>query len=218
MLLGPASFSGEVSMIKEKLGGKLDGWIHTALPFLFRRPVNPNLLTPSGAFISLFAAAALAQGWFVAGGFLMLAGGAFDLVDGVVARHHGISTRFGAFLDSTMDRLVDMALFLGVAVYFATVGRPDGVLLAGVALISTVLVSYSKACAERSAPEIKVGLLERGERVGILAIGALFDGMVPALWIIAIGSTITVAQRFERAYRVMEQLDADERAGLREQV
>jgi CDP-diacylglycerol--glycerol-3-phosphate 3-phosphatidyltransferase len=87
-------------------------------------------------------------------------------------------------------------------------------MLAGVALIATVLVSYSKACAERSVPEIKVGLLERGERVVILALGALCNGMVPALWIIAIGSTITVAQRFERAYRVMEQLDADERAGL----
>jgi CDP-diacylglycerol--glycerol-3-phosphate 3-phosphatidyltransferase len=201
-------------MIKEKLGGQLDGWIHTALPFLFRRPVNPNLLTLCGALISLVAAAALAQGWFIAGGLLMLAGGAFDLVDGVVARHHGIATRFGAFLDSTMDRLVDMALFLGVAMHFATTGRPGGVMLAGVALIATVLVSYSKACAERSVPEIKVGLLERGERVVILALGALCNGMVPALWIIAIGSTITVAQRFERAYRVMEQLDADERAGL----
>jgi CDP-diacylglycerol--glycerol-3-phosphate 3-phosphatidyltransferase len=205
-------------MIKEKLGGRLDGWIHAAVPFLFRRSVNPNLLTLLGASISLVSAAALAQGWFVAGGFLMLAGGAFDLVDGVVARHHGISTRFGAFLDSTMDRLVDMALFLGVAMHFATVGRPGVVLLAGVALIATVLVSYSKACAERSVPEIKVGFLERGERVGILAAGAIFGAMVPALWLIALGSTITVAQRFERAYRVMEQIDADERAGLGEQV
>jgi len=204
-------------MIKEKLGGRLDGWIRAAAPFLFVRPVNPNLLTLLGTAVSLGAAAALAQGWFVAGGFLILAGGAFDLVDGVVARHHGSSTRFGAFLDSTMDRLVDMALFLGVAVHYAAVGRPGGVLLAGVALIATVLVSYAKACAERTVAPINVGLLERGERIGILAAGAVFGFVIPALWVIAVGSAITVAQRFERAYRAMERIDADERVALGEQ-
>jgi CDP-diacylglycerol--glycerol-3-phosphate 3-phosphatidyltransferase len=203
-------------MIKEKLGGRLDGWIHAAVPFLFRRPVNPNLLTLTGALVSLVAAVAFAHGWFVTGGFLILAGGAFDLVDGVVARHHGISTRFGAFLDSTMDRFVDMALLLGIAMHFARTGSSGGVLLAGVALIATVLVSYSKACAERSVPEITVGILERGERVGILAAGGLFGLMVPALWVVAIGSTVTVIQRFERAYREMEQMDAAERVTLEE--
>jgi phosphatidylglycerophosphate synthase len=205
-------------MIKERFGDRLDGWIRAALPFLFRRPVNPNLLTVLGALVSLGAAVVLARGWFVAGAFLILAGGAFDLVDGVVARYHGISTRFGAFLDSTLDRFVDMALLIGIAMYFAQIGRSDVVLLAGVALIMTVLVSYAKACAERFVPEITVGVLERGERVGLLAAGALFDVMVPALWLVAIGSTITVIQRFARAYREMQQIDADERAGLEERV
>ena len=205
-------------MIKEKLGDRLDGWLHAALPFLFRRPVNPNLLTVTGALVSLVAALAFARGAFLAAGILVLAGGFFDLIDGVVARHHGVSTRFGAFLDSTLDRLVDMALLLGIAMYFAQTGRPGGVLLAGVALISTVLVSYSKACAERSVPQVTVGVLERGERVGILAAGGIFGVLVPALWVVAIGSTITVIQRFVRAYREMEQIDADERAGLGERV
>ena len=75
-------------MIKEKLGDRLDGWIHTALPFLFSRPIDPNLLTVVGALVSLLAAAAFAAGWFVIGGVGILAGGFFDLVDGVVARHH----------------------------------------------------------------------------------------------------------------------------------
>jgi len=205
-------------VIKEKLGGRLDGWIHAALPFLFQRPLNPNLLTVTGALVSLVAAVAFAHGAFLAAGILVLAGGFFDLIDGVVARHHGVSTRFGAFLDSTLDRLVDMALLLGIAMYFAQMGRPGGVLLAGVALVATVLVSYSKACAERSVPQVTVGVLERGERVGILAAGAIFGVLVPALWIVAIGSTITVIQRFMRAYREMQQIDADERAGLGEQV
>jgi CDP-diacylglycerol--glycerol-3-phosphate 3-phosphatidyltransferase len=205
-------------VIKEKLSDRLDGWIHAALPFLFRRPVNPNLLTVTGALVSLVAALAFARGAFLAAGILVLAGGFFDLIDGVVARHHGVSTRFGAFLDSTLDRLVDMALLLGIAMYFAQTGRPGGVLLAGTALVATVLVSYSKACAERSVPRVSVGVLERGERVGILAAGAIFDLLVPALWIVAIGSTITVIQRFVHAHREMQQIDADERAGLGERV
>jgi len=205
-------------MIKEKLGDRLDGWIHTAAPFLFRRSIDPNWLTVIGAVVSLLAAAAFAAGWFAVGGVGILAGGFFDLVDGVVARHHGTSTRFGAFLDSTLDRLVDMALLLGIALHYAQLGRPDLVLLAGVALIATVLVSYSKACAERYVPEITVGFLERGERVGLLAAGGILGLVVPALWAVAIGSTITLVQRFERAHREMKKADAAERAGLGEQL
>jgi len=204
-------------MIKDKFGDRLDGWIRTVFPFLFLRPINPNALTLTGAAVSLVAAAALSQGRFVWGGLLILAGGVFDLVDGVVARHHGSSTTFGSFLDSTVDRFVDMALLVGIAVHFAGVGRPGVVLLAGAALIATVLVSYSKACAERIVAPITVGILERGERVGILAAGAITGWIVPALWVVTIGSTITVFQRCERAYRAMEQIDADARAGLGEQ-
>ena len=88
-------------MIKSKVGDRIDGWLHAALPFLFRHRVDPNLLTVLGALISLAAAVCLGFGEFLAGGLLILAGGFFDLIDGVVARHHGISTRFGAFLRSS---------------------------------------------------------------------------------------------------------------------
>ncbi|MFQ5417700.1 MAG: CDP-alcohol phosphatidyltransferase family protein [Myxococcota bacterium] len=203
-------------MIKEKFGSRLDGWMLAVAPFLFRRVVNPNVLTVMGACISLVAAAAFAQGAFVAGGLLTLAGGGFDLIDGVVARRHGISTRFGAFLDSTLDRLVDMALFLGIAVHYAQVARPDVVLLAGAALVPTVLVSYSKACAELSIGPMSVGLFERAERVGVVALGAILGMVIPALWVVAIGSTVTVAQRFVYAHREMKRIDAEECAGLGE--
>ena len=96
-------------MIKSVLGDRLDGWIQSAFPFLFRRRMNPNVLTVSGTLISLAAATAFALGEFPAGGLLMLAGGFFDLIDGVVARHHGVTSRFGAFLDATLDRVTDMA-------------------------------------------------------------------------------------------------------------
>lgn len=201
-------------MIKSKLGSQLDGWIQTLFPFLFRWKVNPNALTVFGAVLSLVAAAAFAMGHFLTAGLLILFGGFFDLVDGVVARHRGIATRFGAFLDSTLDRLVDMALLLGVAMYFARVGEPAHVLLAGYTLASAVLVSYAQARAELFVPSFNIGFLERGERVGILAAGAILDFVVPSLWILAIGSTITVIQRVAHAYREMERMDAAEREGL----
>jgi CDP-diacylglycerol--glycerol-3-phosphate 3-phosphatidyltransferase len=203
-------------VIKSRFGERVDGVIHRLLPFLFHKPMNPNLLTVLGTLISVLAAAALAFGWFIVGGVLVLLGGAFDLVDGVVARHHQMSTRFGAFLDSTLDRLADMALLLGIAMYYALAGEPGLVLLAGYTLVASVLVSYAQARAELVVPGFRVGLLERAERVIILALGALLGLMVVALWIIAIGSTITVIQRFTHAYREMQQIDAGEQSGVGE--
>jgi len=195
-------------VIKSRVGEQLDGVIHRLFPFLFRRRVNPNVLTVSGALVALVAAFYFASGNFVVGGALILASGFFDLVDGVVARHHGSATRFGAFLDSTLDRFVDMTLLLGIAVHFAARGDAGVVLLAGITLIASVLVSYAKARAELVLPKFEVGWIERGERVGILAIGSLFGWLVPALWLIAIGSTLTLIQRFAVAQREMALLDA----------
>ena len=203
-------------MVKSMFGDRVDGWLHAWFPFLFRTRVNPNLLTVIGALVSLLAASAFAGGHFRSAGLLIFAGGAFDLVDGVIARHHGITTRFGGFLDSTLDRLVDMALLVGVAVHFAANGDAPHVLLAGAALITSVLVSYAQARAELVVPDFRIGFFERAERVVVLALGALFGFLVPALWIVTLGSAITVAQRFSKAYQEMEQIDASERAALRE--
>ena len=195
-------------MIKAKLGHRLDAWLKRGLPFLFARPIDPNALTVAGTCISLVAAWQLSEGAFVAGGLWMLAGGGFDLIDGVVARHHGIATRFGAFLDSTLDRVVDMALLFGFALWFARQGALGGVALAGYALIVSVLVSYAQAKAEQVVPGFRVGLFERGERIVVLAAGALSGLVTAALWVVAVGSTITVVQRFARAHREMARIDA----------
>lgn len=204
-------------MIKSVSGERLDALIHRLFPFLFRWRLDPNALSVCGALVSLLAATAFGFGQFALGGVLMLAGGFFDLVDGAVARHQGTATRFGAFLDSTLDRLVDMALLLGISVHFAARGEAGAVLLTGAAWIATVLVSYAKARAELVLPPLEVGLLERGERVGILAAGAILGFPIAALWIIAIGSTITVIQRFAAAYHAMGRLDEADRSGLGEQ-
>jgi len=195
-------------VIKAAVGKNLDVWIHRLFPFLFWRELDPNALTCTGALVSTAAAAALAAGAPVAGGVLILTGGFFDLVDGVVARHRVIATRFGAFLDSTLDRWVDAVLLVGVSVRYAREGSPEYVALAGLALAMAMLVSYAKARAELVLRDFEVGLLERGERVVILAVGAIFGWLVAALWIIAVGSAITVGQRIALAYREMQRLDA----------
>jgi len=191
-------------------GKNLDDSIRRLFPFLFRWKLDPNALTVTGALVSTTAAVAFALGAPRAAGLLILAGGFFDLVDGVVARERGIATRFGAFLDSTLDRWADVVLLVGISVYYAREGAPQHVALAGFALATTVLVSYTKARAQLELEHFEVGVMERAERVVVLAAGALFGLLVLALWIIAIGSAITAGQRIAFAHREMSRLDAAE--------
>ncbi len=199
-------------MIKEKLGHRLDGWIHTFFPFLFWRPINPDWLTLAGTLIAGSAGLAFAEGAHGTAGCLLLTGGFFDLVDGAVARHFGISTRFGAFLDSSLDRLVDVAAMLGLVTFFARANEPSGVLLCSLILVATVLTSYTKARAELIVARMPGGLLERGERIGLLAVGSILGILWPILWILAIGTVVTVVQRILYAYREMGRLDREQRS------
>ncbi len=198
-------------MIKARLGDRLDAWLKAALPFLFRRPLDPNALTVLGTVVSLGASVAFGLGEFQWAGVLMLAGGAFDLVDGVIARHFGTSSAFGAFLDSTLDRLADMTLLVGIGVHYGSEGETVYLLLTCWALVATVLVSYAKARAEYWLPQVDGGLLERGERIGLLAIGAILGVMVPILWVIGLLGTYTVVQRMIEAHRQMSRMAADAR-------
>ncbi len=203
-------------MIKEKLGSRVDGVVHTLFPFLFRWRVHPDLLTVTGALVSVTAAVAFARGEFLLAGLLMLAGGFFDLVDGVVARHFQIATTFGGFLDSTLDRLVDMAVLLGIVIHFSGIGDTRTATVCAVVLVSSVLTSYAKARAELHLARLPGGMFERGERVGLLAAGAILGFLVPVLWILAVGTALTTLQRFWVAHREMTILDAAPAAQSRE--
>lgn len=197
-------------MIKEKLGHRIDAWIHTLFPFLFRRPIDPDLLTVVGTLVAGSAGLAFAEGAFRLAGGLLIAGGFFDLVDGVVARHFGIATRFGAFLDSTLDRAVDVVVPLGLLVFYTRSGSDLGVGLCATILVASVLTSYAKARAEGVVERMPGGLLERGERVGLLAAGALLGLVWPVLWLLALGTVVTAGQRFLYAYREMTRLDREQ--------
>jgi phosphatidylglycerophosphate synthase len=195
-------------VIKATFGRSLDSAVQKAFPFLFRRPLNPNLLSVLGVLVSLGGAVSFAAGALPLGGILLFAGGFFDLVDGAVARHNSASTSFGAFLDSTLDRVVDMAILLGILMHYAKVGDLHLALLAGLASIATVMVSYTKARAESIVSDFNSGLMERAERVLLLVAGALTGYLPLSLGIVAAGSAITAIQRVAMAYREMAQLDA----------
>ncbi|MEM7413634.1 MAG: CDP-alcohol phosphatidyltransferase family protein [Myxococcota bacterium] len=196
-------------MIKSTVGQNLDALIHRLFPFLFWGRLDPNTLTVTGALVSTGAAAALAMGSLVLGGILILVGGFFDLTDGVVARHRGISTRFGGFLDSTLDRWVDMVLMAGASVHFAREDALIHVAGCGLAMAAMVLVSYSKARAELELPSFEIGWMERGERIGLLAAGAILGFLPWAVWAIALGSLVTAWQRIDHARREMAKLDVE---------
>lgn len=202
-------------MIKERLGHRIDGWIHRFFPFLFWRPIHPDLLTVVGTVVAGGAGLAFAQGAFLQAGCLLLLGGFFDLVDGVVARHFGRTTHFGAFLDSSLDRVVDMLIVLGLLIHFVRAASGTGVALCTVILVASVLTSYAKARAELVIDRMPGGLLERGERIGLLAAGAILGILWPILWLLAVGTVVTAGQRFLYAYREMAKLDRGEpdRAG-----
>ena len=195
-------------MIKERLGHRVDGFVHAVFPFLFLRPINPDWLTVCGAAVSVAAAAAFSQGEFLVGGLVMFVSGGFDLVDGVVARHFKISTTFGGFLDSTLDRLVDMVVLLGIVLFYAGAGQQGLAVLTAYVLVCTVLTSYSKARAELHIGHMPGGMLERGERMGLLVFGAVFGLVEPVLWVLAVGTTYTFAQRLWVAQRELALLDA----------
>ena len=197
-------------MIKEKLGHRIDGWIHVVFPFLFWRPISPDLMTVVGTLVAGAAGLAFAQGALVAGGLLLIAGGFFDLVDGVVARHFGIATRFGAFLDSSLDRVVDILAMLGLVVFYVRDGAAGWASLCALTLVATVLTSYAKARAELMIERMPGGFLERGERIGLLAIGSVSGLLEPVLVVLAVGSCVTVGQRFLYAYHEMGRLDREE--------
>ena len=157
--------------------------------------INPNVLTFLGLVVNMAAAYLLALGRFRTAGLVIIFAGLFDMVDGRVARATNQVTRFGAFFDSVLDRYSDLALLVGLLVYYGTINRPAYVVLTAIVMTASVMISYTRTRAENIIPTCKVGFLERPERIVLLIIGALFDRMAPVLWVIAILGNLTVIHR-----------------------
>jgi len=169
--------------------------------------INPNVLTFFGLVINIVAATFLAVGRFRTAGLIIIFAGLFDMVDGRVARATNQVTRFGGFFDSVLDRYSDLALLVGLLVYYGTINRPAYVVLTAVVMTASVMISYTRTRAENIIPTCKVGFMERPERVVLFIIGALFDRMAPVLWTIAVLGNLTVIHRMVFTYQEAKRLE-----------
>lgn len=181
--------------------------------WLLRAHVRPNTLTTLGALLVVVSAVAYAFGWIRWGGVLLLASGVVDTFDGQVARRGGMVSKFGAFYDSTLDRVGDGATFIGIAAYLLyapdVAWRVETAVLCMVAVLSSLLVSYARARAEGLGIDCKVGIVQRAERLLAIGIPSVLVGAGPRgivlqviVAVLAVLSTVTVVQRFVYVYRV----------------
>jgi len=176
-----------------------------AVRLLARTSITPSTITWFGFLLAVGAAALIIAGHLFAASFVVLFAGFFDILDGALARHTNQTTRFGAVLDSTLDRLSEAVLLLGIlvlfllaeelSVLFTLLAKEWSILLVGVALFGSLLVSYIRARAEALGVECQVGLFTRAERVIVLALGLLLNQVVIALAIIVVFSFFTIGQR-----------------------
>ncbi|HEY87190.1 MAG TPA: CDP-alcohol phosphatidyltransferase family protein [Dehalococcoidia bacterium] len=174
-------------------------------------PISPNALTLLGFLVTVGAAALIATEHLLAAGLMVLFAGFFDILDGALARWTNRTTRFGGILDSTLDRLSEAALLLGVLVLFLLVEEQSvlftflakkwSILLVGIALFVSPLVSYIRARAEAMGLECQVGLFTRAERVVVLVVGLLVNQIVIALFIIVVFSFVTVGHRLVHVWQ-----------------
>ncbi len=188
--------------------------------------IPPNVLTLIGVIINLGCGVLFGFGEFFWAGIVLIVANLFDMLDGNVARLTGRVTKYGGFLDSTLDRLSDMGSFMGIMIFYARLTEYHSTLnvfLGGVGMIASVLVSYTTARSEALGVKANVGFLQRPERVVLLIIGALstwdwnstsiwHNRMPQVLWVLAIGSMWTLIQRMVYIRRELMALDTRENA------
>ena len=182
---------------------------------------NPNLISVIGLGINVFAALLYGYGWFFYAGLVMIAANIFDMLDGRVARLTGRATKFGAFLDSSLDRLSDMVVFLGIIIFYSRDTQYHSTLyaaLTGAALIGSVMVSYTSARAESLIPKCDVGFLRRPERVVLLILGSLtvwpesnhplLNKMPATIWLMAVLSYWTFGHRLYHTWQAIREMES----------
>ena len=201
-------------MFGASIGRAVQRIIDAMVRWLALGHINPNILTVIGVALNVGCGLLFGYGSFFSAGIALIIANLFDMLDGQVARLSGRVTRFGGFLDSSLDRLSDMVVFVGLMVFYARdteFHSTLNVFLAGAGLMGSVMVSYASARAESLIPKCDVGFLRRPERVVLFIIGALsthpgssnfFANRMPAvLWVLAIGSYWTFAHRMYHTWR-----------------
>ena len=174
-----------------------------------RTGLTPNALTVIGLLGMGCAGALAAYGKFWQAGVVMLVAAFFDLLDGAVARATGRATDWGAVFDAVSDRLADFALLFALLIWYSAAERFDrtAIVLIGISLFGSMMVSYTRSKAGEFGVSIRTGLGTRLERVLIMAIGLLSAQIVPILWLLAVLTNLTALQRWLITWRAMRSLE-----------
>jgi CDP-diacylglycerol--glycerol-3-phosphate 3-phosphatidyltransferase len=191
--------------------------VEPAISVLARNNVSPNTITTVGTLLTIAAAIVYASGHIMTAGWLMSVTAAFDVIDGQVARRTGRCTVFGAFYDSTLDRVADGALMAGLTVFYMTNAIHHNLYMVVVCLagiVGSFLVSYTRARAESLGIDAKVGVMQRPERIVLLSAPQALFGLFWNGWVLmgiiillSVTSWITAVQRIAFVYRATKHLD-----------
>src|SRR5438128_10346317 len=188
---------------------RFEAWVRrhaeALMAALGRLPVTPNQITVVGTALTFVAAVLAASGHLLLGGIVLAFAGTFDILDGALARSTGRSYPYGAFLDSTLDRYSEGAMYLGLIAYFVGAGGPLAkwlVVATGAALAGSFLVSYVRARAQSLGFTCETGLFARPERVVVTVIGLVFGGFVltAVVFLLAILTNLTALQRIREVW------------------
>jgi CDP-diacylglycerol--glycerol-3-phosphate 3-phosphatidyltransferase len=168
-----------------------------------------------GLLVNLIAAAAVIAGYWKSAALLILVAGLCDMLDGATARTQRKTSYFGGFIDSVIDRYSDMSLVIALIIFYALQGKIFMVCLCSIASVGTVLIPYTRAKAEAFIPQCKVGLMERAERIILLAAGAFFNMMEIVMWLMAIFTHLTVFHRIYYTWKETRELPQEHSADNR---
>jgi phosphatidylglycerophosphate synthase len=171
-------------------------------PIVKKIPLSPNMLTITGFLVTVAAALVIPHNLRL-GGIFIIIGGVFDLLDGISARTNGKTTKFGAFLDSLLDRYSDAFIFLSISYYLAAKGNHMGAFISLGTLVGAFLISYARARAEGLGESCRTGIMERPERIILLIFATVTGWIIPVLWIMLVLTHITVLQRIYYVWKLM---------------
>lgn len=163
--------------------------------------ITPNQVSIAGIVLNLVGAALIVDGRLLPAGLVYLVAGSLDLLDGVLARLAGMSSRFGAFLDSTADRISEGVVFAAIAYHFARHGQSVDAASTVLALLGSLLVSYTRARAEGLGLECKVGIVTRAERVVLIALGLMLGLLPAAIYLLMVLTAFSATQRIVHTLR-----------------
>ncbi len=186
------------------------------IELIVKLQVHPNHFTVLGLFISFIGALFYAKHDIRLGGMFILLGGLCDIIDGKVARKTGLSSNFGALLDSSLDRYAEVFMFLGTAIYFVEINHAPTSIMVFLALGGSMMVSYVRARAEGLGYECKVGIMQRPERIVYVGFSSLIHPYLLELviWMIAILANFTAVQRMYHVWRLERE---EKKANLKEE-